>query len=607
VWPGLPANPLSRYKKRNRDFSLSQSACRHCLSMKSVLPTIVLLAVLLVPVPAIALTLAVRVEGVADELSQNVLGTLAIYQHRENPLLRPADVRRLHRRAEKDIAEALAPLGFFSPHIAASLHEEGEGFVAEYRITPGEPVRLRSLAIEAADGNPPWFRQAAAAFPLRIGDIVHQGHYEDGKKVLLRAANRQGFLDAKFSVHELIVNRKERTADIRLRLEPGELYRFGLAYFTPTVIRPTLLAGYPDFQPGDPYRADKLADLQRTLYATGYFLRARVDAKPDDRDATVPVFVATEPQKAWNYYSLGAGYATDTGMRGRVEWSNRLWNDRGHTVHGSAQVAQNETSLGLDYKIPVGNPNNDQYTIVAAYADQTWNNTDTTLHSLAVGRDYGGKFLRYGESLELRHERYSIGATSGEKILLMPGVTASLVDADNLLQPTRGMQVTVNASGAWAGLVSDASFLKLSGSAKMIVSPFPTIRLLGRAAAGAIIASSIDDLPPSLRFYAGGDNSVRGYGYKELGTKDASGTVIGGRYLLEGSVEVEKLIGRFWGIAAFWDVGNAMDDFSVNLKQGVGLGLRVRLPFGQVRFDVASAIEEDGRPLRLHLSVGADL
>jgi len=575
--------------------------------MKSVLPTLVLLAVFFLPASAMALALDVRVEGVTDELRHNVLGKLAIYQHRENPLLRQADVRRLHRRAEKDIAEALAPLGFFSPEIDASLREEKDGFVADYRIAPGEPVRLRSLVIEAADGEPPWFHQAVAAFPLHIGDIVHQGHYEDGKRTLLRAANRQGFLDAKFSVHELVVNKKERTADIRLRLEPGELYHFGETHFAPAVIRPALLASYPNFQPGDPYRADKLADLQRALYGTGYFLRARADVKPDAKDATVPVFVATEPQKAWNHYSLGAGFATDTGIRTRIEWWNRLWNDRGHTLRASAQVAQNETSLGFDYKIPVGNPNNDQYTIAAVYADQTWSNTDTRLQTLAVGRTHGGKFLSYGESLELRHERYFIGATAGEKLLLMPGLTGSLIDADDLLQPTRGMKITVNASGAWDGLVSDASFLKLNGSAKMIVSPFKTVRIMGRAAAGAIIAGSIDDLPPSLRFYAGGDNSVRGYGYKALGPRDASGTVIGGRYFFEGSVEAEKLMGRFWGIAAFWDVGNAMDDFSIELKQGLGLGLRVRLPFGQVRLDVASAIKEDGRPLRLHLSVGADL
>ncbi|MDR0477304.1 MAG: hypothetical protein LBH14_05140, partial [Desulfobulbaceae bacterium] len=148
------------------------------------------LFVLFVPAPAAALTLTVKVEGVDGDLRQNVLSELAIHRYRNNPLLRPADVRRLHRRAEKDIAAALLPLGYFSPHVTASLHDDGDGFIADYRITPGEATKVRSMLIEAA-GDPPWFHQAAAAFPLKIGDILHQGHYEDGKKRLLRAASRQ--------------------------------------------------------------------------------------------------------------------------------------------------------------------------------------------------------------------------------------------------------------------------------------------------------------------------------------------------------------------------------------------------------------------------------
>ncbi|MDR3088943.1 MAG: autotransporter assembly complex protein TamA [Desulfobulbaceae bacterium] len=618
AWPFFPVTAFTTIclavwaaatvQKLIRRFSFAHPpATRHYLAMKFIAAAFLFLTVLGVPSSALALTLAVRVEGVRGDLRQNVLSELAIYRHRQNLLLRQADVRRLHRRARADIVTALAPLGYFSPQVTAALRQEQDGFSADYHIIPGQPTRVRALILECADAQAAWFREAAALFSLKPGDIADQGRYEDGKKRLLRAANRQGFLDAKFSTHQFAVNKKERTADIRLRLEPGPLYHFADIDFAPTVIRPSLLRGYLNFQPGDPYRADKLADLQRALYATGYFARARVDAKPDNSAFTVPVFVSAEPQRAWNHYSFGAGYATDTGMRGRVDWFNRRWNDRGHTVHGSAQVSENENTLGLGYKIPVGDPDNDQYAVAAAYADQSWDHTETRLESLTVGRDHGGKLFRYGESLELRHERYSVGVTSGEKLLLMPGFTASLVDADNLLQPTKGAQITASALGAWQGLVSDSSFLKLSGGAKLIVSPLKTVRLVGRAGIGVIIASAIDDLPPSLRFYAGGDNSVRGYGYKDLGPKDESGVVVGGRYLLDGGVEVEKLIGQYWGLAAFWDMGNAMDDFSVRLKQGVGVGLRLRLPFGQVRLDVASAIEEDGWPLRLHLSVGSDL
>ena len=118
---------------------------------------------------------------------------------------------------------------------------------------------------------------------------------------------------------------------------------------------------------------------------------------------------------------------------------------------------------------------------------------------------------------------------------------------------------------------------------------------------------SFEDLPPSLRFYAGGDQSVRGYGYRELGPEDSSGVVVGGQYLLEGSIEIERRLTSIWSVAAFYDVGNAFDDIDADLKHGAGVGIRLILPFGRIRMDVASALSDADHPFRIHLTVGADL
>jgi len=115
------------------------------------------------------------------------------------------------------------------------------------------------------------------------------------------------------------------------------------------------------------------------------------------------------------------------------------------------------------------------------------------------------------------------------------------------------------------------------------------------------------DLPVSVRFFAGGDNSVRGYGYEELGPTNDEGDVVGGRHLLTGSVEYNHPVVGRWSLAAFMDAGNAFDTFNdYEVFRGVGTGVRWRSPIGPIRVDVARPVDEPGN-FRLHISMGAVL
>lgn len=571
----------------------------------------ILLACCAGPSDLCARTVDVKIEGIEAPLYTNVLNGLSIYTHKDSSRLDDDDIQRLHQQANEEIIDALAPLGYFHPQIDAHLQQTADGFTATYRIDPGAPVTIRSIALEMDnddDERQGWFDQAKSEFPLKLQDVLDQGLYEEGKKHLLRTAMHQGFLVARFSVHELRIDRKELTADIILHLQSGPRYLFGDTTFSQDILQDKLLAKLVPYKKGDPYSTDKMMELQRTLYRTNYFRRVQIQGKKDDADGLfIPVAVDLKPLEKWNRYSFGVGYATDTGARTRFDWFNRLMNSHGDRMKATAQISQYENSVGCTYEIPVGNPNNDNYAITSSYTDQNWDDTKSKLYSFAVAKEHGGKFFRYGESLEIRQEDYTVGVTSGKSTLLVPGLTGTVIQADDVLNTANGFEISLTTSGAVDGLASDASFLKLLSTGKLIVSPLASYRIIGRGALGAVLVSSIDELPPSLRFYAGGDNSVRGYGYKKLGTKDSSGAIVGGRYLMVGSVELEKSVSEKWAIATFWDAGNAMDDLSVELKQGAGVGVRFRLPFGQVRFDVASAILEDGMPLRLHLTVGSDL
>jgi len=118
-----------------------------------------------------------------------------------------------------------------------------------------------------------------------------------------------------------------------------------------------------------------------------------------------------------------------------------------------------------------------------------------------------------------------------------------------------------------------------------------------------------DALPPELRFYAGGDRSLRGFDYHEIGEVNGNGNVIGGKYLAIASGEYEYYFNKDWGAGVFVDAGDAFSTrFSLNV--GAGVGLRWHSPLGPVRVDVAFPVQSelpDTSSWRLHVLLGPDI
>lgn len=577
------------------------------MSCRNLLYLLVLFFLLPSPLGA-AVTVDVQVKGVKGAMYDNILSRLKIFLHKDSRRLTGFEITRLHRHAEADIEEALAPFGYYAPSIVGTLEQDGDAWRAVYTVDRGEPVRVTAVRISVEGPGGDDLAWAANEFPLKTGDVLDQDRYEKGKKQLVRSALRLGFLTARFSRLELRINRQAKTGEVDLVLDTGPRYLFGITTSDQKIIKPGLLARYLPYKVGDPWAPARLFELQRILYATDFFSRVSVRGDIDAaQDLQIPVTVELETPQHLNRYSFGLGYATDTGARTQLQWRNRLLNTNGHKARGALQIAELENKFTLRYDIPRNDPRYDSYVVGATYNDQSWEQTQTRLMAAGLTLDHGEPRIRYGASIEGRNEKYDVGATSGTSKLLMPGANLAMIWADSLVSTRNGLQLAVNLNGASEATGSDATFLQVTGSSKLIFSPFRPWRLIGRGTLGATLVDSIDDLPPSLRYYAGGDQSIRGFDYKELGTKDSSGTVVGGRYLVVGSAELERSIDERWSLAAFFDVGNAMDDPKVDFEQGAGIGMRFRLPFGQVRLDLASALSDDNNPVRLHLSVGGDL
>jgi translocation and assembly module TamA len=208
--------------------------------------------------------------------------------------------------------------------------------------------------------------------------------------------------------------------------------------------------------------------------------------------------------------------------------------------------------------------------------------------------------------LKLQREDFTIGSDRSRALLVMPGVRFSARRYDSLVRPTRGYRYAIDLKGTHRAIGSSTSFVQVEADGDAVL-PLPwRLSLMSRFKAGLTLQSeSLRELPASIRFFAGGDRSVRGYGYQTLGPKDATGTVIGGKNILVASVELDRAILSDWGVAVFFDIGNAFDSFTdVTLFKGAGVGVRYYTKIGAIRLDLARQVDVKNPRFRVHITVG---
>ena len=350
-------------------------------------------------------------------------------------------------------------------------------------------------------------------------------------------------------------------------------------------------------------------EVSQRLSQSGYFERVDVNPRVDRPvDGTIPVDVALTTRKR-HAFTAGAGITTDAGPRLRLGYEDRRATPGGHRWSVRSATSLIRRSLDAEYRIPLDDPSTEWLSLDAGVVGEHTETSRTDEARLGVSQTKS----RWGDWLETRfvsltYDDFSVGKTRGNVRLLTPGVSFATTRYDDRHRPTDGYRLHLEARGGHEAAGSDVSFLRLSGSAGWVRAVPWGGRLLARAELGAMAVDGFDALPPAQRFFAGGDTSVRGYGFASLGPVDASGTVVGGRMLAVASVEYEHPIRDKWSGAVFADAGNAFDTGYRNeeVKFGVGFGARWRSPIGVVRIDIARPLDGTQR-FRVHLRLGPDL
>lgn len=550
--------------------------------------------------------LDVRVKPANDELKANVEGYIGSVGDRDEEAL-----LRFSRGAEEQAKKAAQALGYYQPHIESEVRG-GDKPRLLLRIDPGEPVHLRNVTVrvEGPAASLKSFRTPTSD-QLKPGAVLNHGHYEDAKRLIQNQASRYGFFSGRFTRQQLSVDPQAGVADIELIYDSGPRYALGKVSFTgDSLFDEDLLRRMVPFKTGAPYDSELIAELNQALQSSGYFEGVRVDAAPTAAEhEVIPVAVQLETRKP-RTMGLGLGYSTDVGPRVKANWTRHWVNPQGHSYGWETEVSAPRQNVGLWYDIPLDPPLTDKLRFAGGYQNEEIAGTDTLSKLLTVGPEWHSKLPSGWQrvvSLKYQREEYRLGDDSGLSNLLMPGLTYSYLRSDNRIDPHNGYRIQFDTKLAKEDLGSDTNLLYGTVLLKGLTTVWDNHRFLGRVQFGGSATNGYKSIPPSLRFFAGGDQSVRGYDYQTLSPENSEGDRIGGRYMVAGSVEYQYSIAEKWRIATFVDQGNSFNKLELpNLKTGVGVGVRWVSPVGPIRVDLAHAMNDDGG-IRLHFSMGPEL
>ncbi len=552
---------------------------------------------------------SVEFEGLSRTTEKIVRATIALA---DEPCTAPdARVRRLYRRADKEIRQALEVYGYYAPTIDKSLDRDKDCWRAKFKIKRGPRVRLRnvSIVISGAGATDKDLRRLLDKADIARGEGLNQRAYDELKANLAGLAQRRGYFDGRFAAGRIDVYPEELAADVTVDYASGERYRFGPVTFEQSVVEPQLAERYVEFKPGDPYDADKLNDLYTALLAGGFFQNVELRTTPrpaPDLDVPVTVVLTAAPPRTWK---TGVGYATDTGAKVRFGYLNQRLNKRGHQFEFASSFAQVLGEATLSYRLPLGSPRDEWFSFDTGYKYENPEDSRSTEFRLGVKqiKRRAGNW-RETRFVDYLRESFTIGDQKGTSNLVIPGISWANQPRVQPSRPRRGHRLSFSLSGTDQVLGSDTAFLQLESAGKVVLPLWSTARLLVRGEVGWTLQDEFSELPFSVRYFAGGDGSVRGYDYKSLGPRDAAGNVVGGSDKLAGSIEIDQQLVGNWSVAAFIDMGNAFDSFKrLSLKTGVGAGIRWYSPLGPIRFDVGVPLDDSPDSFRIHVTLGPDL
>ncbi|GAB7548950.1 autotransporter assembly complex protein TamA [Cupriavidus sp. 8B] len=522
--------------------------------------------------------------------------------------------------------------GYFDPQTTTKVDGSGDERTVHITVDPGARTVIRAVNVgvsgPAVSQSPEQIAEIRAKWDLPVGAPFRQADWDKAKEDALVALQSHTYYGARLTGSQARIEPDEHAADLSARFASGPAYSMGRLKISGLRRYPEqIIRNVNPLYEGEPYRVERLLEFQRAIQNQPYFSNVQIDLGEQETTAegkvteastaisaepkvdmnadkvTVPVYVRVREYPV-HRLSSGVGYTTDTGaqVEGRYAYYN-LFN-RAWVFDSQARIEQKRQYAFGEIAMP---PDSKTYRN-SAYAsyERTIDLESTDLTSLRTGLKRSRSREKYDTTMSLDYyydKLQPFGQDSQLSRALVPAFAWTRRDVDNPVFPRRGNVISTQVGVAAKHMLSDETFFRLYGRIRQYVPVGKRDLVVARLELGADITNGdVTKVPASLRFRAGGTDSIRGYGYQSIGTRNGA-SVLPAKYLGTASLEYQYWFLHDWGAAIFWDVGTATDNLTgVKLYNGVGIGARWRSPVGPVQLDVGYGIQ--AKQFRPHISLG---
>jgi translocation and assembly module TamA len=509
----------------------------------------------------------------------------------------------------KSVTSALTVFGYYQPQVAINvtgIHPKQDVNIV-IALGPKTFITKTDIQLTGEGSTAQPFINLLVSFKLSEGTALKHTNYESAKSSLKSLARRYGYFDATFTKSSVEVTSQDSSASIALWFDTGPRYNFGELHFTSGLPADKFVKSLKNFKVGEPFDASKLSKFNTELSETGYFKSITIlplFAEKQGLNIPLHVIASMRPQDSFN---AGLGFTTDEGIRGKLRWTRPWINKYGHSIEGNLVASIPKQEASLTYKIPLEDPLYNYMSVQSGYKMLDQNDTNTNQYLLGLNRHWRLDnewmrtiFIRYDK------EKGRQGQQNFANELIIPGISYSRTRTRGGINTTWGDKVMGSFEISNEVWFSSDNLIKVYGQSK-IIRTYAGHQFVASAELGAIQTDSIYSVPSSMRFFTGGDQSIRGFDYESIAPEDGQDYLVGGKYLAVASAEYRFPIAENWKLALFTDIGTVTDDFSEAISSSVGTGIVWASPVGPIRFYIAKPITNKINSFGIHFMIGPEL